>query len=176
MNDNTHWPVMGRAAASHAAKVLARHASWQLAEVAAYHGLPFAGFLHDEASALLVAVTDGALAPASAAMHGALLSSRSDGLIIGETLDNAGLPQVALGLWWSGLVAWHAPMLPWVGEDGSMWLVPAEAAQRYDPACAFPLVARHMRGDVLPWTTQDERSAGLARAAAALAQPDGGQK
>lgn len=172
MNDNSHWPLVGRAAMSRAAKIFARRANWRLAEVAAYHGLPLAGFLFDEATALLVAVTDGALAPASAAMHGALLSSRSDGLIIAETRD-ASLPQVALGVWRSGLVAWHAPMLPWVGEDGSMWLVPAESARRDNPACAFRLIARHVRGDVLPWTTQDERSGGFARAAAALARPDG---
>lgn len=173
MNDNTHWPLMGRAAASRAAKILARYANWQLVEVAAYHGLPLAGFLHNETTALLVAVTDGALAPAMAAMKSSLLSSRSDALIIAETPNDAGLPQVALGLWWSGLVAWHAPLLPWVGEDGTMWAVPAGPARRDTETRAFRLVARHLRGDFVPWTTEDQRTAGLARARAALAQPEG---
>ena len=38
---------------------------------------------------------------------------------------------------------------------------------------AFRLVARHLRGDFVPWTIEDQRTAGLARAAAALAQPEG---
>lgn len=176
MNDNHHWPLMGQAAASHAAKVLARYATWQLATCPAYYGLPLAGFLHDQSYTMLVAVTDGALAPASAAMHGTLLDYRSDGMIIGTTLGDAGLPEVALGLWRSGAVAWHAPMLPWVAEDEAMWLVPAEATQRDTDARAFRLVARNMRGDLLPWTTEDQRSAGLARAVAALARPDGEEK
>jgi hypothetical protein len=170
MNDNTHWPVMGRAAASRAAKVLAHYASWQLAEVAADYGLPLAGFLHEEASALLVAVTDGALAPAAAMMNASLIATRSDGLIISETLSDAGAPQVAFGLWWSGVTTWHVPMLPWLGEDDVMWLAPGDPARGVAADRAFRLVARRIRGDFLPWRTGEERLAGLARAAAALAR------
>ena len=170
MNDNTHWPVMGRAAASHAAKVLARYASWQLAEVAAYHGLPLAGFLHEEAGALLVAVTDGALAPAVAMMSTPLIATRSDGLIISETASDAGPPQVALGLWRTGLVTWHVPVLPWLGGDNVMWLVPEEPASNGEQGRAFRLVARLMPANFLPWMSEEQRLVGLARAAAVLAR------
>lgn len=167
MNDNQPWPVMGQAAASSAAQVLARYARWQLVACAAYHGLPLAGFLHDETTALLVAVTDGPLDTASAAMRGALVTTRSDGLIIGR-MTSDGLPEIALGLWRSGDVTRHMPLLPWLGSDDVMWVVPANnAACR--PVQAYKLVARYLRGDVLPWQTVQDLRLGFDRAIVAFA-------
>ena len=168
MNDNHPWPVMGQAAASHAAKVIARHVTWQLAGCAAYERLPLAGFLQEKTIALLVAVTDEALPPAVAAMHGSLLETRSDGLIIGAEGSRRGLPEIALGLWRSGRVTWHQPLVPWLAEDGAMWLVPAPVAPAGSQS-AYKLVARHLRADMLPWRRGTERHDGLTRAAAAFA-------
>ncbi len=171
MTDTLSWPVMGQAAASHAARVLACHAAWQLAACAPYHGLPLAGFLHDEASALLVAATDRPLSSSAAIMHAALLETRSDGLIIREA-HRGRLPQIALGLWWRGQVAWHLPMLPWLSEEQAMWLVPAVQHAHERQPQAYRLVTRHMRGDLLPWRSPQERRSGFARAALAFAGDD----
>lgn len=166
MNDNEPWPVMGQAVASRAARILAQYATWQLTACAPYHGLPLAGFLQDEAAALLLAVTNGSLHTSSAAMRGSLIEMRSDGLIIG-TRHSCGLPQIALGLWCRGHVTWHRPMLPWLSTDETMWLVPiADACGRPQ---AYKLIPRHLRGDVLPWRTKRDRYQGFARAAGAFA-------
>lgn len=162
------WPVMGQAVASRAVNVLARYAAWRLTPCAPYHGLPLAGFLEEEAAALLVAVTDGVLSTACAGMHVPLCESRSDGLILSSTTIQHGLPEIALGLWRSGQVTWHWPLLAWLAVDATMWLVPArDDRSRDDPA--FKLVARHLRADLVPWRTDRERSAGFARATEALA-------
>ncbi len=167
MNDNQPWPVMGQAAASRAAQVLARYATWQLVACAAYHGLPLAGFLHDETTALLVAGADGPLDTASASMHGSLVTTRSDGLIIGR-MTSDGLPEIGLGLWQSGDVTWHIPLRPWLGPDDVMWLVHSNGAA-CRPSPAYKLVARHLRGDALPWQTEQDRRLGFDRAITAFA-------
>jgi len=169
MNNNRPWPLMGQAAVSRAAKILARHATWQLAACAASDGLPLAGFLQEKTLALLVAVTDGALPEAADAMHGSLLETRSDGLIIGPAGSQHRLPEIALGLWRSGQVTWHQPLLPWLTEDGAMWLVPV-ADTSADLPSAYKLVARHLRADTLPWRTGTERRDGFTRATAAFGE------
>lgn len=168
MINNRPWPLMGRPANSRAAKVLARYATWQLATCAASDGLPLAAFLQETTIALLVAVTDGALSPAATAMHGSLLETRSDGLIIGPAGFQPCLPQIALGLWRSGGVTWHQPLMPWLAEDGAMWLVPATDVPPEHPS-AYQLVARHLRAEPLPWRTGPERHDGFTRANAAFA-------
>lgn len=168
MNDNQPWPLVGQAAASRAAEILARYATWQLAACAAYDGLPLAGFLQEQTIALLVAVTDEALSPAVAAMHGSLLETRSDGLIIGAERSRRGLPEIALGLWRSGRVTWHQPLVPWLAEDGAMWLVPAPVAPAGSQS-AYKLGARHLRADTVPWRAETERRNGFIRAIAAFA-------
>jgi hypothetical protein len=173
MNHNQTWPVMGQAAASRAAEILARHANWQLAPCAPYHGLPLAGFLQEASTALLVAVTDGPLPAAAAVMHRSLLETRSDGLIVGPAKSRHDLPEVALGLWRPGHVAWHQPLLPWLADDGAMWLAPEEASN--DRRRAYKLVARHMHADALPAQSNLDRSDGFVRAAAALAAVEGDQ-
>lgn len=170
MNDNDPWPKMNQATASRTAKVLARQATWQLAEMPAYYGLPLAGFLNDEARALLVAVCDGLLAPVVAATTATLIETRSDAAIIGVPQGGSNLPQVALGLWWSGHVRWHCPLLPWTGADGVMWLVPARNKTATWRNPAFKLIARRLRGDLLPWRSDKERLDGFVRAAAAFAE------
>ncbi|MEG8055377.1 hypothetical protein QP150_00095 [Sphingomonas sp. 22L2VL55-3] len=70
MNDNNTWPVLGEAGASRVAKILAARAGWKLAEVAPHLGMPLAGFLENEATALLVAFTRDPL-PLAAAQMGA---------------------------------------------------------------------------------------------------------
>ncbi len=171
MNDNQPWPRMNQAAASHVVRVLAQHATWRLADMPADYGLPLAACLREEASSLLVTVTDGALSPCVAALTGALKAARSDGLIIGST--PVGAPQIALGLWCSGQVVWHRPLFAWLAADNVMWLVPARKERDWrNPA--FKLTARHLRADLLPWQTAAERSAGFARAAATLDKSNDG--
>ncbi|NTS66824.1 hypothetical protein HRV97_16920 [Sphingomonas sp. HHU CXW] len=167
MNDNQPWPLMGQAAASRAAEILVRYAAWQLADCAAYD-LPLAGFLQEKTIALLVAATDEALSPASAAMHGSLLETRSDGLIIGTEGSRREQPEIALGLWRSGRVTWHQPLVPWLAEDGAMWLVPAPVAPAGSQS-AYKLVPRHLRVDTVPWRAETERRDGFTRAIAAFA-------
>jgi hypothetical protein len=171
MNDNQIWPVMGQAAASRVIGVLARHADWRLAACAPYHGLPLAGFLQEASTALLVAVTDGPLPAAAAVMHRSLLETRSDGLIVGPAKSRHDLLEVALGLWRPGHVAWHQPLLPWLADDGAMWLAPAEEAPS-DRRRAYKLVAKHIDVDVLPARSNIDRGDGFARAAAALLDVD----
>jgi hypothetical protein len=165
MNDNHIWPVMGQAVASRTVGVLARHANWQLAACAPYHGLPLAGFLQEASTALLVAVTDGTLHAATAAMHRLLLETRSDGLILGPAGSRHDLPEVALGLWRLGHVAWHRPLLPWLADDGAMWLAPAEEAST-DRRRAYKLDTKHMHAVVLPARSDLDRRSGFVRAAA----------
>jgi len=168
MNDNDRWPRIGQAAASPAVKTIARHAGWSLMEVAPYHGLPLAAFLHDEGFSLLVGVTDGHLPPAAAAMNGSLLATRSDGFIVGRFTKHR-LPELALGLWRSGIVTWQQPVLPWLSADDVMWLARDAAALQ---APAYELASSRIRSDVSQWTTEDERQAGLARATAAFSRSD----
>jgi hypothetical protein len=161
---------MGQAAASRAVRTLARCATWELAEVAAYHPMPLPGFLYEEAATLFVAVVDGRRAPAIAAMHGSLLAMRSDGLLVRVSVGGRDLPEVALGLWRSGRVVWHQPFLPWLGGDDVMWLVPAVDEADGQGCPAFPLAARRLRAGLPPWNTEGGRQSGFARAAAALSQ------
>ena len=171
MNDNQCWPRMGQAVTSHVVRMLAHHAAWQLVEMPGDYGLPLAACLHEETSALLVTVTDGALAPCVAALTSALKAARSDGLIIGST--PAAAPQIALGLWCSGQVVWHQPLFVWMAADDVMWLVPTRKERDWrNPA--FKLTARHLRADLLPWQTAGERSGGFVRAAATLDKSNDG--
>jgi len=167
MNNNQPWPRMGQAAASRAASILARHATWQLAACAASDGLPLAAFLQEKTIALLVAATEGALPRAAAVMHGSLLETRSDGLIVGPAGAQHGLPEIALGLWRSGRVTWHQPLLPWLAADDAMWLVPAGDTSADAPS-AYKLVARHLRAGNVPWRTETERYDGFTRATPAF--------
>ena len=168
MNDNDPWPLIGQAAASRVAKILAQHACWNLATMPAYLGMPLAAFLHDEAALLLIAVTDDALPPAAAAMTRSLLDTRSDGLIIANERDPWFPPHMALGKWASGTVTWHVPMLPWADEAGSIWLIPASDISIHQGAPAFKLIARHLKPSAMPWVGDVGRLAGLDRATTIL--------
>lgn len=168
MNDNNTWPVLGEAAASRVAKILAARAGWKLAEVAADHGMPLAGFLENEATALLIAVTRDPLQLAAAQMESALIAGRCDGLIIADESDPWFPPLIAIGAWQSGKVAWHLPMLPYTDCDDTLWLVPQNMVDIDAGAPAFRLVARYLRPEPLPWRDDVERLAGLDRAATLL--------
>ena len=171
MNDNRPWLRMNQPAASHVVRILAQHATWRLVEMPADYGLPLAACLYEKTNALLVTVTDGALAPCVDALTGALKATRSDGLVIGSTLGIA--PEIALGLWCSGQVVWHRPLFAWLAADEVMWLVPARPERDWrNPA--FKLTARHLRADLVPWQSAGERSAGFARAAATLDESNDG--
>lgn len=168
MNDTNPWPVLGQAAASRVARNLARQACWTLAAMPADYGMPLAAFLKEEASALLIAVTDAALANAAAAMTQSLVETRSDGLIIANERAHWFPPIMALGRWTPGTISWHLPMLPWAGEDDSIWLVPGFDMSVGTDAAAFKLVARYLKPAPLPWTNEIERLAGLDRSVTLL--------
>jgi hypothetical protein len=171
MNDNQPWPRIGRAGNSHVVRVLARAAGWHLAEMPADLGLPLAGCLYNEANWLLVAVTDGALAPSVAAMDQSLIATRSDALIACVGQEGI-LPEVALGLWRSGRATWHWPLLPWAAPDGAIWLVYGPDGRGAASRAAFKLIPRHLRGDFIPWASVSEQDAGFVRSAVLLAERD----
>ena len=168
MNDNNPWPLIGQAAASRVAQILAKHACWNLAPMPADLGMPLAAFLHDEAALLLVAVTDDPLPSAAAAMTRSLLDTRSDGLIIANERDPWFPPQMALGKWASGTVTWHLPLLPWADEAGAIWLTPSSDIAIHQGAPAFKLIARHLKPSAMPWVGDVDRLAGLDRATTIL--------
>ncbi|MES3154882.1 hypothetical protein [Sphingomonas faeni] len=168
MNDNNTWPVLGEAAASRVAKILAARAGWKLAEVAADHGMPLAGFLENEATALLIAVTRDPLQLAAAQMESALIAGRCDGLIIADERDPWFPPRMSLGHWQSGKVSWYLPMLPYEDRHDTLWLVPHNTVDINPGAPAFRLVARYLRPEPLPWRDDVERLAGLDRGATLL--------
>ena len=168
MNNDKSWPLLGQAAASRVAQILAQHACWNLAAMPADLGMPLAAFLHDEAALLLIAVTDDLLPPAAAAVTRSLLDTRSDGLIIANERDPWFPPQMALGKWASGRVTWHLPMLPWADEAGAIWLTPASDISIHQRAPAFKLIAGQLKPSAKPWVGDVGRLAGLDRATTIL--------
>jgi len=163
MNDNEPWPRIGQAMNSHVVRILAHAAGWRLTDMPADLGLPLAGCLYNEANHLLVTTTVGNLATSIAAMDNALITTRSDALIVRATTDDA-MPGFALGLWHSGRVTWHWMLTLWVDVDTGVWLVPGPDERDSTAASGFRLTARHLRVEEVPWRTAHERADGLVRA------------
>lgn len=165
MIENPNWPLLGRAAASRVAQILARHAGWSLKQVPHDYSLPLAACMENKATDLLVTVAGGSLALCAAAMQRTLKDTRSDALIIADESEPWSPPTFAIGRWRSGKVNWHVPLLPWSSDGRTIWLVPAANTAKADHASAFRLAAHYLVAEPVPWLDESQRLAGLDRAA-----------
>lgn len=140
------------------------HVSWHAVPVGPMLSPAFASYLYVDTAQLLLVSTGAALPLACQLADRAAREARSDVLVV--TGDHGDSVAFALGLWSRHGVRWQCPVMPWLGDDGLLWMVAIGQGSAGAPpdGTAFPLRRGRLVDEPAPWASSPDHAAGEQRA------------